>query len=430
MNKKKIIYATVVGLIAVAGIMYFLFRSSGSNYVFDTVKVARGNISNTVTATGTLEATETIDVGCQVSGVIETLYVDYNSIVKKGQLIAELDKSTLLSTLKTAEADLEEAEANYEYQGKNLNRMKKLFESNVLAESDYDAAIYTYKLSKASVKSAQASVEKANRNLGYASIYSPIDGIVKDLEVEEGNTVTASYSTPELFIITNDLSEMQVEADIDEADIGQIKLDQRVDFTVDAFPDDTFTGEVSEIRLEPTEESNVITYTVIILVKNPEKKLKPGMTASITAYVQEAKDVLLASGKGLRFTPDREMMTEYMSALPDDQKMGPPQGKNDKGAGMQSSASGEKQGPPSGMTEEDDTHKTLWIKEGEIIKPVQVEIGINDGSQIQILSGLEEGQEVVVSMEKGVAEKTAEVEDADETNPFAPSRPGGGPGKK
>lgn len=426
MNKKKIIYASVAGLIAVAGIVFFLSKNSSSNYVFDTVKVARGTISNTVTATGTLEATETVDVGCQVSGVIETLYVDYNSIVKKGQLIAELDKSTLLSTLKTSEAQLEEAQANYEYQGKNLKRMKKLFESNVLAESEYDQAIYTYKLSKATLKSGQASVEKANRNLGYASIYSPIDGIVKDLEVEEGNTVTASYSTPELFIITNDLSEMQVEADIDEADIGQIKLDQRVDFTVDAFSDDTFTGKVSEIRLEPTEESNVITYTVIILVQNPEKKLKPGMTASITAYVQEAKDVLLASGKGLRFTPDREMMTEYMSALPDDQKMGPPNGENGEGSGMRQGASGGKQGPPSEMAEEDDTHKTLWIKEGEIIKPVQVEIGINDGSQIQILSGLEEGQEVVVSMEEGVAEKTTEVEEEKESNPFAPTRPGRG----
>lgn len=425
MNKKRIIYASVVALIAVAGIVFFLTKDSNSSYIFDTVKVARGTISNTVTATGTLEATETIDVGCQVSGVIETLYVDYNSIVKKGQLIAELDKSTLLSTLKTAEAQLEEAEADYEYQGKNLKRMKTLFDQNVLAESEYDQAVYTYKLSKAALKSGEASVEKANRNLGYASIYSPIDGIVKDVKVEEGNTVTAGYSTPELFIITNDLSEMQVEADIDEADIGQIKMDQRVEFTVDAFSDDTFTGKISEIHLEPTEESNVITYTVIILVQNPDKKLKPGMTASITAYVQEAENVLLASGKGVRFTPDREMMKEYMSSLPDNQKMGHSNGRKARGTGMRSSTSGERQ-RPAAMAEEDDSHKTFWIKEGEIIKPVQVEIGISDGSQIEILSGLKEGQEVVVSMEKGKAEETTEVEEEKESNPFAPTRPGRG----
>lgn len=432
MRKIRIIYIAVLGLVLAAVLTYAFTKSSKSGYVFETVTVERGSINNTVTATGTLEATNTVEVGCQVSGVIEKLYVDFNSVVKKGQLIAELDKSSLLSTLKTSEANLEEAEAELEYKEKNLKRMKMLFDNDVLAESDYDEAVYDYKLSKAAVKSAQANVEKAERDLSYTNIYSPIDGIVCNREVEEGETVAASYSTPELFTIVNDLLEMQVEADIDEADIGQVKLDQNVGFTVDAFPDDVFKGKVSEIRLEPTEESNVITYTVIILVSNPEKKLKPGMTASISVYVEEASDVLLVSGKAIRFSPDRDMMKEFMSSLPEGQKMGPPPGMDHKmsiGGGMQAS-SGKRQGPPAGMSEQDDSHKILWLKDGETIKPVPVEIGINDGTQIQILSGLEEGQDVVVSMEIGSEKKVIE-KDADEvteSSPFAPSRPKGAGG--
>ncbi len=426
MKRKKIIIYVVVSCFILAAILTYSFKdTSNSGYVFETTKVERGSINNTITATGTLEATNTVEVGTQVSGVIEKLYVDFNSVVKKGQLIAELDKATLLSSLETAQAELNRAEAEFEYQSKNLARMKTLYEKDVLSQSDYDEAVYNYKLTKSSVKSAKANVEKAERNLGYATIYSPIDGVVLNRAVEEGQTVAASMSTPELFTITNDLSEMQVEADVDEADIGLVQLYQRVEFTVDAFPDDTFTGKVSEIRLQPNEESNVITYTVIVAVENLEMKLKPGMTASITAYVEEANDVLLAAGKAIRFTPDSKVMQEIIQSRPEEEMMPPPGVEMLEIQGMP--------GPPPGMGEDDATHKTFWVKQGEMIHPVRVETGINDGTQIEIISGLNEGDEVVVAVREGVEQdlnNEGDQENEDESSPFVPQHKDkkGGPG--
>ena len=427
-RKKIIIYVVVSGFLLAAVLTYSFMNTNKSGYVFETAKVARGSISNTITATGTLEATNTVVVGTQVSGVIEKLYVDFNSIVKKGQLIAELDKSTLKSSLENAEADLNKAEAEFEYQEKNLGRMKVLYDKIVLSQSDFDVADYNYKLSKASLKSAKANVEKAERNLGYATIYSPIDGIVLNRAVEEGQTVAASMNTPELFTITNDLSEMQVEADIDEADIGMIKQSQRVEFTVDAFPELSFEGEVLEIRLQPNETSNVITYTVIVAVANPEKKLKPGMTASITVYVEEANEVLLAAGKAIRFTPEREMMEAYIKTLPEDQRMSPP--KNRQVVNSTNNSQKGMQGPPPGMEGGDDSKKTIWIKDGNLIKPVRVETGINDGNMIEILSGIYEGDEVILSMaigtEKEIVKTDKSTSDDEQTSPFIQQRKGGG----
>ncbi|MGQ1784715.1 efflux RND transporter periplasmic adaptor subunit [Saccharicrinis sp. GN24d3] len=435
MKRKKIIIYAVVSCMVIAAVLTYSFTNSGkSGYVFETAIVQRGSINNSITATGTLEATNTVEVGTQVSGVIEKLYVDFNSVVKKGQLIAELDKSTLKSSLENAQADLNRSEAEYEYQKSNLARMRTLYDKDVLSQSDYDLAVYNYKTSEANLKSAKANVEKAERNLSYATIYSPIDGVVLNRAVEEGQTVAASMNTPELYTITNDLSEMQVEADVDEADIGMVEVGQHVDFTVDAFPDDTFTGKVSEIRLQPNESSNVITYTVIVIVANPDKKLKPGMTASITAYVEEANDVLLAAGKALRFSPEREMMMEYMQSLPEDQRPQRPEGRpgmnGNKGNVQSGQSSGKQmQGPSDGMMKEDDSKTMVWIKKGSSIHPVPIEIGINDGTQIQIISGLEEGDEVVIAMNEGMQEETEE-ESADEeqSSPFMPSRGKGGGG--
>ena len=433
MKRKNIIVYAVVSCIVIAAVLAYSFAGSKqSGYVYETEKVERGSINNTITATGTLEATNTVEVGTQVSGVIEKLYVDFNSVVKKGQLIAELDKSTLKSSLETAEAEQDRAAAEFEYQEKNLARMKTLFDRNVLSQSDYDEAVYNYKLTRASLKSAKANVEKAERNLGYANIYSPIDGVVLNRAVEEGQTVAASMSTPELYTITNDLSIMQVEADVDEADIGMVKVGQRVDFTVDAFPDDTFEGSISEIRLQPNEDSNVITYTVIVTVDNPEMKLKPGMTASISAYVEEAQDVLLAAGKALRFSPDQEMMAEFMKSMPQEEMM-PPQGGEAPGMmeGGPNMQDGGMPGPPPGMEEGDNSFKTIWVKQGDVVRPARVEIGINDGTQVEILSGLNEGDEVITSMEKGQKEEAQETEDEDESSPFVPSHKNdkkGGPG--
>lgn len=424
------IYA-LVSCIAIAAVLIYSFVGKGkSGYAFETATVERGSINNSITATGTLEATNTVVVGTQVSGVIEKLYVDFNSIVTKGQLIAELDKSTLKSSLENAVADFNRSQAEYEYQKSNLERMKILYDKGVLSDSDYDLAVYNYKTSEANLSSSKANVEKAKRNLGYANIYAPIDGVVLNRAVEEGQTVAASMSTPELYTITNDLSEMQVEADVDEADIGMVKVGQHVDFTVDAFPDDTFTGKISEIRLQPNESSNVITYTVIVIVANPDKKLKPGMTASITAYVEEANDVLLVTGKALRFTPEREMMMAYFKSLPEDQRPARrgqrPNGSQGNRAGKETLDSGSRMGQ-----QEDDSKKTVWVKDGNMIKPIHIETGINDGNTVEIVSGLNEGDKVVVAMREGVEEETQENAQADSSegqssSPFLPSRQGKG----
>lgn len=437
MKKKKLIITSVIAAAILSlTVMKFAFRKT--EYNITTVSIQKGSVSNTITATGTLEATNTVEVGTQVSGVIEKLYVDFNSKVYKGQLIAELDKATLQSTLETCEADLERAQAKYDYQESLYERNKVLYEKELLAKSDYDLIVYNYKNSKAEVKSAKANLDKAQRNLGYATIYSPIDGLVLNRAVEEGQTVAASMSTPELYTITNDLSVMQVEADIDEADIGQLTEGQRVEFTVDAFPDHTFEGEVSEIRLQPTESSNVITYTTIITVNNPELKLKPGMTASITVYVEEVNDVLILAGKALRFDPDRELLDDYMKTLPEDMQMsgGRPEG------GMNRPEGGMKAGPNSGMPrpegeggerpEMDENHKIVWVKDGGIIRPAMIETGIDDGSNVEIVSGLDEGAKVVTAMEviTAATEKSDDSEDDEQKSPFVQDRPGrsgGGP---
>ncbi|MFA7289981.1 MAG: efflux RND transporter periplasmic adaptor subunit [Melioribacteraceae bacterium] len=418
-NLKRTITIIAVIILIITSTVFVLNANNKVEYVFETVKVEKGSISNTVTATGTLEATNTVIVGTQVSGVIEKLYVDFNSKVKKGQLLAELDKSTLQSNLENAEADLSNAEAELEYQKSIFEKNKKLFEKEMISESDYDLSKYNYKKSEASLKSAQANLNKAQQNLSYAKIYAPIDGIVTNRAVEEGQTVTASLSTPELFTIVNDLTEMQVEADVDEADIGAVTEGQRVEFTVDAFPDETFSGKVTQVRLQPKEASNVITYTVIVTVANPDLKLKPGMTASITAYVKEVNDVLVLSGKAIRFTPDREIMADYFDTLPESER---PQRKMEPMSEDKEDINDE-----GNKKELSENMKRVWIKNGDMIKPMMVETGMSDGTNLEILSGLNEGDEIVTSMEIGNSTSDkSKVEVETQKSPFVQERPGGG----
>lgn len=423
--RKKLLLSVIgILIITLVSITYISWKRSEHAYAFKTEIVKKGSLNNTVTATGTLEATNTVVVGTQVSGVIEKLYVDFNTVVKKGQLIAELDKSTLQSSLETAQADLDKAQAEYDYQNANYLRMKVLFEKELLAQSDYELVVYNLKKSKASVKSAKANLDRSARNLSYATIYSPIDGIVLNRAVEEGQTVAASMNTPELFTITNDLKEMQVEANIDEADIGMIKEKQRVEFTVDAFPDLNFEGEVSEIRLQPNEASNVITYIVIITVSNPDLKLKPGMTASITTYVEEANDVLLITAKATRFSPDRQLLNDYMTSLSENQEkaqVSESNAKNDAGR----SAS-----PRKDRKELDDSHKRVWVKDGDRMHPLVIEVGIDDGSNIEVISGLKEGTVVLTSFElaKDSEVSLSSKKDDEEKSPFVQERPKRGAG--
>ena len=425
-NRKRTIVIIAVIILVITSTIFVLNANGKVEYVFETVVVEKGSISNTVTATGTLEATNTVVVGTQVSGVIEKLYVDFNSKVKKGQLLAELDKSTLNSNLENAEADISNAIAEVEYQKSNFERNKKLFEKEMISESDYDLSRYNYKRSEAALKSSKANLSKAKQNLSYANIYAPINGIVMNRAVEEGQTVAASMNTPELFTIANDLAEMQVEADVDEADIGLVTEGQRVEFTVDAFPDETFSGKITQVRLQPKESSNVITYTVIVTVANPELKLKPGMTASITDYVQEVNDVLLLTGKATRFTPEREMMMDYIGTLPESER--PQRRMGQRRENSQELTSGNQR------RELNENMKRVWIKEREIIKPVMVETGMTDGINFEIISGLNAGDEIITSMEIGnnsvvSSKKTEETQ----KSPFVQERPGrgsgGGPGR-
>lgn len=419
LSKKYLLPISGILLIAIVSITYVSWKKSEHAYVFETQIVKKGSLSNTITATGTLEATNTVVVGTQVSGVIEKLYVDFNSVVKKGQLIAELDKSTLQSSLENAQADLDKAQAEYDYENSNYLRMKILYDKGLLAQSDYDLVVYNFRKSKASVKSALANQDRSARNLSYATIYSPIDGIVLNRAVEAGQTVAASMNTPELFTITNDLREMQVEANIDEADIGMIKEKQRVEFTVDAFPDLNFEGAVSEIRLQPNEASNVITYCVIITVSNPDLKLKPGMTASITTYVEEANDVLLIPGKATRFSPNQALLDDYMNRLSE----------NHEKPLLRESGTMNDEGRPKpprrDMPELDDSHKMVWVKDGDQLHPLVIEVGIDDGSHIEVMSGLEEGNVLVTSFELATGSEISVEDESDEEqkSPFVQERP-------
>lgn len=295
---KKIV--TIIIVIAVIVGAFFFFRSGDKKVTtYETVELKKGSINNTVTATGTIEPITKVDVGTQVSGTISHIYVDYNSVVTKGQLLAELDRKLLEAELKSEMANLKSSKSEFEYQDKNFKRLRQLHEKNLISETEYEEALYQYEKAQQAYEKAQATMVKAQSNLDYATITSPIDGVVLSREVEEGQTVAASFETPTMFTIANDLRKMQVIADVDEADIGQVLEGQRVTFTVDAFPDDTFEGDVTQVRLNPTTESNVVTYEVVIDAPNPELKLKPGLTANITVYTMEKDNILLAPLKAV-----------------------------------------------------------------------------------------------------------------------------------
>ncbi|MCU0459803.1 MAG: efflux RND transporter periplasmic adaptor subunit [Bacteroidales bacterium] len=387
--KRKNIFITggVLAAIVVTLLSVNSCRKSRS-YTFETAKVEKGSVVNTVTATGTLEAITSVVVGTQVSGIVERLYVDFNSPVKKGQVLAELDKTALRSGVQQSLATLENAKAEAEYQASNHERSRALREKNLIAQADYDQAKYNYDRSKATLKNSQAQYDKALVQLGYATIYSPIDGVVMNRAVDEGQTVAASFNTPEIFTIAQDLTQMQVEADIDESDIGMIREGQRVEFDVDAFPGEKFTGTVEQIRLAPVTTSNVVTYTVIINAPNPDQKLLPGMTANIVIYVEEIRDVLTVPYKAVKFAPVAEYLARAGGgAVP--------------GAGART---------------------RVWVRNGEELRAVPIEAGSNDGDNLEVKTGLNEGDEVVIYM--SVATAKDKKEKAVASNPFMPTPPG------
>jgi HlyD family secretion protein len=422
-KRTLIIISSVILVAAVTGILVFKpFGKKANTYTFETATVGKGIITNEVDATGTLEAIKTVEVGTQVSGVIQKIYVDFNSNVKQGQLMAQLDRTPLLAQLEQSKATVDEAEAELEYQTSNYNRLKALFEKKLIAQTDFDQATYNYNRAKASLSNAKSVYNRNKINLDYATILSPIDGVVLNRAVDEGQTVAASFNTPTLFTIANDLTQMRVESNVAEADIGKVKSGQRVEFTVDAYLDDKFAGIVSEVRLQPVITNNVVTYTVIINAPNPDKKLMPGMTAITTIYVEEKSDVLIIPGKALRFTPDAKVMAEFMKNLP-----GMPSGAMATPAGNASQGMTGNAVPvtmPTGGFGTNSAATMVWVKLESTIQPALVETGINNGSDVEIISGLKEGDVVILSMKQ--AEAGEEGEEAEFRSPFMPQPPGRG----
>lgn len=395
MKKGKLIGTAIVVVALGTGAYLFLGASAKKQLSWETAKVARGTISNMVTATGTVEPITQVEVGTQVSGIINKIYADYNSIVKKGQVIAELDRTTLESELKSKQADLASSRTEYEYQMKNYTRTKTLHEKKLVSDTEYENATYQYEKAKSAYEKNQADLVKVKTNLGYAIIYSPIDGVVLSRAVEEGQTVAASFSTPTLFKIANDLTKMQVVADVDEADIGQVEEGQRVSFTVDAYPNDIFEGEVMQVRLEATTTSNVVTYEVVVNAPNPELKLKPGLTANITIYTLEENNILTLPSKALRYVPNTEVLGENIQIVA--------LSENEQSAGLK---------------------RSVWVKDGQVLREKPVVVGITNGAIVEVKDGLEEGEEIITGITANLPAVATDSGNEGESSPFMPKHPG------
>lgn len=398
MNKKKVfISAAAVIVLAGAGMWIFGGKKASQTISFSTSVVQKGTISNSITATGTIEPVTEVEVGTQVSGIIDKIYVDYNSEVKAGQVIAEMDRVTLISDLQSAQATYDGAEAEYIYQEKLYERNKKLYSKQLISDTEYEQYEYNYRRAKSAYDQSKAALAKAQRNLSYTTITSPINGVVTSREVEAGQTVASGFETPTLFTIAADLTKMQVVADVDEADIAGVKDSARVTFTVDAYPDDVFEGRVKQIRLGSTNSSSststtsetVVTYEVVITADNPELKLKPRLTANVTIFTDTRENVLVVPNKALRFNPDKKLA--------------------------------------SGKTIKDcDSPKKVWTMDATSFTAHPVKTGMNDGSNTEIISGISEGTEIVTEtvVKSEMPEMMPEEGGEGEQNPFMPGPPG------
>lgn len=351
--------------------------------VYQTTTIEPTTISSSVTATGTVEPVKQVEVGTQVSGIISKIYVDYNSVVKAGQLIAELDMSVLRTELESSRANLNSAKVEFDYQTKNYERIKGLYDKGLVSATEFESAQYSYDKANFAYSQAQSNYSKSQKNIGYAKIYSPIDGVVLSRAVDEGQTVASGFSTPTLFTIANDLTAMRVIANVDEADIGAVKDGQRVEFQVDAYPEDTFHGTVTQVRLQATTTSNVVTYQVVIDAPNPDTKLMPGLTANITIFTLDKSGVMAVPVRALRFTPEGEKYQE----------------------------------------------NTVWrqLKDGTL-EPVHVTTGVSDGVQTEILEGIEVGDRIVtgtklVSASGKAPDPKKMQQQSGGNNPFMPRPP-------
>lgn len=397
---KKTFRNSILFLAAVIVIVFayrFFAKAKDAEINVQTVKLTKQDVTTSVTATGTVEPVDTVQVGTQVSGLIKNIYVDYNSEVKKGQLLAEIDKTNLQESVNDAQAQYNSALNELNYQQQNFNRQNNMFKSGVISRADYEQAAYQVKNAQQSVNQKRTTLAQARTNLSYANIYAPIDGIILSKEVQEGQTVAASMTTPTLFTIAKDITKMQVQANVDEADIGNVQVGQRVTFTVDAYPETEFKGSVREMRLSPKTSSNVVTYTVLIDADNSEQKLKPGLTATITIFTQELKGTNTVPAAAISFSPDAEILKKYYQ-------------KNKITAQIPETKTG------------NGKEKYVWIKNSDgSLSQKQITIGINDGINVEVKNGLNGSEQIVTALDEQT--ETVAKSDSGESSPFMPKRP-------
>jgi len=392
MKKNKIIIITVISVVVVAIGLYFILKASPKDaYRLDTTKLSLNKITTTVTATGTIAPIIEIAVGTQVSGIIRNIYVDFNSVVKKGQILAELDKTNLQSDYNSQLLNLNSSKTQYDFQKKNFDRSNDLHTKSLISEIDFETARYNFELAQSTYKLNQSNLKKSQTNLNYATIHSPIDGVVISRAVEEGQTVAASFSTPTLFTIAKDLTKMQVVANVDEADIGTVKQGQRVSFSVDAYPNDQFVGEVTQVRLKSTVTSNVVTYEVIVNAPNENLKLKPGLTANITIYTVEKSNVQTLPNKVFSFKPNEANLKTSKLTLSEDPNV------------------------VKGLKENE---RIIWIQEGQTIRNKRVVVGDADATNTEVVSGLTDSETIVLE-QKSLADDASN--STTEKSPFMPS---------
>ena len=409
---KKAKWMVVIAAVVLLALIFSLVLKKGkhADLKINTVRSTIDSVEVTVTATGELQPVYKVDVGTQVSGIVEHIYVDFNTVVKKGQKLAELDRSNLNEQLTQAKTSVSNAQSNLTLAQQQFDRVKALYDNKAATQEAYESAVNSLNLAKNQLKTAQSDLSRAQTNLSYATIYSPIDGVIMDKAVEEGQTVASSFSTPTLFTIANDLTQMQVEAKVDEADIGEVKAGQPVTFTVDAFPDDVFTGTVKEVRINPTVTSNVVTYTVIINAPNPETKLFPGMTANVSITTKKESGVCIPL-TALYASLDQETMKQFEK----------------KGYTFNSLYRNQEE-----LTQglKDVTRKTVWVKKGEkTYEQVSVAVGLNNGVNTLVTEGLLMGDEVFVGVSEAMPgmpsgmSKGMKSEKGGSSNPFMPGRP-------
>lgn len=390
MKSKKTIIIIAIILIAVVAVIFVLGRKKKERTVIVTVPVEQGNIATIVTSTGTIQPVDTVAVGTQISGIIKSIYTDYNANVTEGQLLAELDPTLMQATVDQMKGTLAQATSNLNYGKANYQRQKELFDVGAISRAAYDIATNTYETAEANVASIRAQLVSAQQNLAFTKIYSPIDGVVLNRSVSVGQTVAAAFNTPTLFSLAKDITKMQVQAMVDEADIGEVTTGQRATFTVDAFVEDVFNGTVKEIRLQPTTSSNVVTYTTIIEANNDDMKLKPGMTATVTIYTKEANNSLLIPNSALKFTPNPQSLSEDYQIIATEKK--------DLGA----------------------NEAIVWVLNGQTLEARIIKTGITNSAQIAVLDGLTAGDKVITGIE---AMSEAAAAASGSASPFMPTPP-------